>query len=130
LWEFENRMLRIFRPKTIKVAGDWRTLCNKELHNLYASPNIIRVIKSKRMKFAGYVALMGQIRRAYKILVGKPEHNKPLGRPRCRWEDNIRMDLREVGWGVVDWIHMAQDKEPVPGSCGHCNETSGSIKGK
>jgi hypothetical protein len=91
------------------VAGDWRILHNEELHNLYASPNTVRVIKSM-MSWAGNVARMGKMRNAYTILVRKPQRKRPLGRPRRRWEDNIRMDIREIGLGV-DWIHLAQDKD-------------------
>jgi hypothetical protein len=80
--------------------GDWRRLHNKELYTLYFSRNIIRVIKSRRLRWAGHVARMGEGSGAYRALVGKPEGRRPLGRPRCRWEDNIKMDLREVGWGV------------------------------
>jgi hypothetical protein len=95
---FENRVLRkIFGPKRNEVVGGWRKLHNEELHNLYCSPSIIRIIKSRRMRWAGHVACMGEKRNAYRILVGKPEGKRPLGRPRCRWEDNIRMDLREIG---------------------------------
>jgi hypothetical protein len=78
---------------------------------LYSSPNIIRVIKSRRMRWAGHVALMEEVRNAYNILVGKPEGRRPLGRPRCRWEDNIGMNLRETGLGDVDWIYLAQDRD-------------------
>jgi hypothetical protein len=95
---FENRVLsRIFGPKRDEVIGGWRKLHNEELHNLYCSP--------------GYVARMGEKRNAYRILVGKPEGKKPLGIPRRRWEDNIRMDLREIGWGGMDWIYLAQDRD-------------------
>jgi hypothetical protein len=98
---FENRMLRrIFGPKRDEVTGEWRRLHNKELYALYSSPNIIRVIKSRRLKWAGHVARMGEMRGAYRALVGKPEERRPLRRPRRRWEDNIKMDLREVGWGA------------------------------
>jgi hypothetical protein len=89
---FENRVLRrIFGPKR-EEDGSWRKLHNDELHSLYSSPNIIRVIKSRRMRCAGHVARVGKGRGLYKILVGRP-----LGKPRCRWEDNINMDLREIG---------------------------------
>jgi len=109
---FENRMLRrIFGPKRDEVTGEWRKLHNEELNNLYFSPNIVRVIKSRRMRWEGHVARMGEGRGVYRVLVGKPERRRPLGRPRHRWEDNIRMDLREVGCGCVDWMELAQDKD-------------------
>jgi hypothetical protein len=96
---FENRVLRrIFGPKREEVTGEWRRLHNVELNDLYSSPNIIRVIKSRRMRWAGHAARMGEKRGAYRILVGRPQGRRPLGRPRCRWEDNIKMDLQEVGW--------------------------------
>jgi hypothetical protein len=108
---FENRVLRrIFGPKTDEVTGGWRKLHNEELHGLYSSPSIIRVIKARRMRWARYVARMGEVRVAYNILVGRPEGRRPLGRPRRRWEDNIKMDLREIGFEDVDWIHWAQDR--------------------
>jgi hypothetical protein len=85
---FENRVLRrIYGPKRDEVTGYWRKLHNEELHNLYSSPNIIRMIESRRMRWAGRVARMGETRNAYRILVGKPEEKRPLGRPRCRWVD-------------------------------------------
>jgi hypothetical protein len=97
---FENRVLRrIFGPKRDEATGEWRTLHNEELNDLYSSPNIIQVIKSRRMRLAGNVARMADKRGAYRILVGRPEGRRPLGRPRRRWEDNIKMDFREVGWG-------------------------------
>jgi hypothetical protein len=80
----------------------------KKLRALYSSPRIIRIIKSRRMRWAGHAAQMGEKRNAYRLLVGKPEGKRPLGRPRCRWVDNIRMDLGEVRWGDVDWIGLAQ----------------------
>jgi hypothetical protein len=96
----ENRVLRrIFGPKRDEVTGEWRRLHNKELYALYLSPNIIRVMKS-RLRGTGHVARMGERRGAYRVLVGKPEGRRPLGRPRRRWEDNIKMDLRELGWGA------------------------------
>jgi hypothetical protein len=92
------------------VTGEWRKLHNKELRDLYSSPSIIRIIKSRRMSWAGHVARMGEKRNAYRLLVGKPEGKRLLGRPRLRWVNNIRMDLGEVGWGDVDWIGLAQDR--------------------
>jgi hypothetical protein len=95
---FENRVLRrMFGPKRNETTGDWRRLHNEELNDLYSSPNTIRVIKSRRMGWAGHTARMGEKRDAYRILVGRPEGRRPLGRPRHRWEDNIKMDLQEVG---------------------------------
>jgi hypothetical protein len=106
---FENWVLkRIFGPKRDKVTGEWRKLHNDELNNLYSSPNIVRVIKSRRMRWAGRVARMGKGKLVYRVMVGKPEERRPLGRPRSRWEDNIRINLQEVGSGCVDWIELAQ----------------------
>jgi hypothetical protein len=106
----ENRVLRrIFGPKRDEVTGESRKLHNEKLHNLYSSPSIIRIIKSRRMKWTGHVARMGEKRNAYR-LVGKPEGKRPLGRPRRRRVDNIRMDLGEVVWGDVDWIGLAKDR--------------------
>jgi hypothetical protein len=108
---FENRVLmRIFGPKKDEVTGDWRKLHNKELHELYTSPSITRIIKSRRMRWAGNVARIGKKRNDYRLLMGKPEGKRPLGRPRRRWVDNIRMDLGEVGLGDEDWIGLAKDK--------------------
>jgi len=95
LWVFENRVLkRIFRPKRDEVRGEWRKLHNEKLNDLYSSPNIVWLIKSRRMRWAGHVARMGEKRGVYRALVGKPERKRPLGRPRLRWEDNIKMDLQ------------------------------------
>jgi hypothetical protein len=94
----ENRVVRrIFGPKRDEVRGEWRKLHNEELHILYSSRNIIRQIKSRRMRWAGYVACMREERKVYGVLMGKPEGKRPLERPRHRWEDGIRMDLREIG---------------------------------
>jgi hypothetical protein len=101
----------IFGPKRDEVVGDWSKLHNEELHNLYCSPSIIRIIKSRRMRWAGHVACMGEKRNAYRILVTKPEGKRPLGRPRRGWEDNIKVDLREIGWGGMDRIALAQDRD-------------------
>jgi hypothetical protein len=108
---FENRVLRrIFGPKRDEVTGEKRKLHN-ELHILYSSPNIIRQIKSRRMRWAGHVARMGEERYVHRILMGKSEGKRPLGRPRRRWENGIRMDLREIGCRSVDWIQLAQDRD-------------------
>ena len=108
----ENMVLRrIFGPRRDEVTGEWRRLDNEELNDLYSSPNNVRVIKSRRMRWAGHVARMGEERGVYRVLVGKPEGKRPLGRPRRRWVDNIRMDLQEVGCGYMDWIGVAQDRD-------------------
>jgi hypothetical protein len=108
---FENRVLRrIFGPKRDEVTGEGRTLHSEELHNLYSSPNISRHIKSKRMRRERHVTRMGEERKVYNVLVGKPEGKRPLGRPRCGGEYGIRMDLREIGWGSIEWIQLAQDR--------------------
>jgi hypothetical protein len=109
---FENRVLRrIFGPKRDEVTGKWRKLHNEKLNNLYCSTNIVRVIRSRRMRWAGHVARMGEEGGVYRVLVGKPERKGPLGRPRLRWEDNIKMDLREVGCSCGDWMELAQDRD-------------------
>jgi hypothetical protein len=106
----ENRVLRrIFGPTRDEVTGGSRKLHNEELHGLYSSPSIVRMIKARRMRWAGHVACIGEVRGAYNILVGRPEGRRPLGRPRHRWEDNIRMDLGETEFGDMDWIYLAQD---------------------
>jgi hypothetical protein len=108
---FRNRLLRrIFGPKRDRVTGGWRKLHNEELHNLYSSPSIIRIIKLRRMRWAGHVARMGEKRNMYRLLVRKPEGKRPLGRQRLRWMDNIKVDLLEIGLSVVDWISLAQDR--------------------
>ena len=93
------------------VKGEWRKLLNEELHNLHCSPSIFRVIKSRRIRWARHVARTGERRGVYGVLVGKPEGKRPLGGPRHRWEDNIKMDLQEFGCGDVDWIELAQDRD-------------------
>jgi hypothetical protein len=108
LKEFENRVLRrIFGQEKDEVTGGLRKLHHEELRDLYSSPSVIRMIKSRRMRLAGHVAQRGEKRNEYRLLVEKPEGKRPLGRPRRRWVDNIRMDLGEVGWGDVDWIGLA-----------------------
>jgi hypothetical protein len=109
---FENRVLRrIFGPKRDEVTGEWRKLHIWETHNLYSSPDIIRQIKSRREGCAGHVARMGEVRKVYEVLVGKVEERRPLERPRHRWENGIRIDLREVGWESVERIHLARDRD-------------------
>jgi len=118
LWEgrklrvFVNRVLwRIFGPRRDEVTGEWRRLHNEELNGLYYSPNILRVIKSRRMKWAWHVARMGEERGVCSVLVPKPEGRRPLGRPRRRWADNSRSDLQEGGCRYFDWIGLAQDRD-------------------
>jgi len=109
---FKNMVLRrIFRPRRDEVTGKWRRLQNEELNDLYSSPNIVRVIRSRRIRWAGHVARMGVERGVYMVLVRKPEGRRPLGRPRLRWVHNIRMDLQEVGCGYMDWIGLVQDRD-------------------
>jgi hypothetical protein len=108
---FENRVLkRIFGPKRDGVMGGWRKLHNEELHNLYCSSSINRIIKSRRKRWPGHVARMGEKRNLHRLLVGKPEEKRPLGRQRRTWIDNIKLELLEIGWSVVDWIGLAQDR--------------------
>jgi hypothetical protein len=107
---FENRVLdTIFGPKRDEVTEEWRRLRNKEPYDLYSSPNIIRLIKSRRMRWMGLVARMGERRGAYRILVERPERRRPLERPRRRWDVNTKMVLDEVGWGCIDWVDLAHD---------------------
>ena len=104
----ENMVLkRIFGPVRDEETGEWRRLHNEKLNDLYSAPNNVREIKSRTMRWTGHVARMGVERGVYRVLVGKPEGSRPLGRPRRRWVDNIRMDLQEVGCGYMDWIGLA-----------------------
>jgi hypothetical protein len=100
---------RIFRPKR-EEDGSWRKFHNDELHSLYSSANIVRVIKSRRMRWVGHVARIGEGRGVYRVLVGRPEGKRPLGRPRRRWENNIKLDLRVIGLDGANWIQLAQDR--------------------
>jgi len=125
---FGNMVLRrIFGPRKDKVTVEWRRLHNEELNDLYSSPNIVRVMKSRRMRWAGHVVRMGEERGVYRVLVGKVEGRRPLGRPRRGWVDNIKMDPQEVGCGYMDWIGLAQDRQ-VADACECGNEPSGSMK--
>ena len=109
---FENKVLRrIFGPEIDEVTGEWGKLCNEELNYLYSSPDILWVIKSRRMRWAEYAERMGEGRSGCRILVVKLEGKSPIGRPRRRWDDNIKMDVQEVGCGDMDWIEMAQDRD-------------------
>jgi hypothetical protein len=101
----------IFGPKRDEVIGGWKKLHNEELHNLYCSPSIIIINKPRRIRWAGHVARTGKKRNAYSSLVGKPEGKRPLGRPRRRRENNIEMNLKERGWGGMDWIHQVQNSD-------------------
>jgi hypothetical protein len=106
----ENRMLRrIFGPKR-EEDGSWRKFHNDELHSLYSSPNVVRIIKSRRMRWAGHVARMGEERGVYRILVGRPEGRRPLGRLRRRWEDTLGLDLGKTGINGANWIRLVQDR--------------------
>jgi hypothetical protein len=105
---FRNRVLRrVFGPKRDEVTGECRKLHN----DLYSLPNIVRVVKSRRMRWAGQVARMGEERGVHRVLVGKPEGKRPLGRPKHRWEDSVMMDLQEIGGGCGDWMELAQDRD-------------------
>jgi hypothetical protein len=108
---FENRVLRrVFGPKRDEVTGELRKL-HEELSDLYSLPNIVRVVKSRRMRWAGHVARVGEGRGVHRVLVGKPEGKRPMGRPRRIWEDNIKTNLQEVGLGYGDWMELAQDRD-------------------
>ena len=109
---FENRMLRrVYGHKRDEVTGEWRKLHNEELSGLYSLPSIVGVVKSRRMRWAGHVLHIGEGRGVHRVLVGKPEGKRPLGRPRRRWEDNIKMDLQELEGGCEDWMELAQDRD-------------------
>ena len=103
--------MRISGPKRDEVTGEWRKLHNEELNDLHSSANIVQVIKSRRIRWAGHVASMGERRGVYWVFMWKPEENRPIGRSRCRWENNIRMDLQEVGCGGMGCIKLAQDRD-------------------
>jgi len=105
------QLRRVFGPKRDEVTGEWRKLHNEELNDMYCSHNIVGVIKSRRERWEGHVARKGGRRGVYRVLVRKPEGRSPLGRPSYRWEDNIKMDLREMGCGGMDWIDLAQDRD-------------------
>ena len=108
---FESRVLRrVFGPNRDEVTGEWRKLHNEELRDVYSLPNIVRVVKSRRMRWAGHVVRIVKGRDVHRVLVGKPEGNRPLGRPGCRWENNIKLDLQEVGGGG-NWMELAKDRD-------------------
>jgi hypothetical protein len=125
---FENRVLRrIFGQKRDEVTGEWRKLHNEEHHDLYSSPSIIRIMKSRRVRWAGHVARMMEKRNAYRFLVGKPEGKRLIGRPGRRWVDNIRVDLVELGWGDVDLVGLTKDRNKWKALVNNV-KPSGSIK--
>jgi hypothetical protein len=107
---FENRVLKWIFGLKREEDGSWRKLHKYKLHGLYSSPNIVRVIKSRRMRWEGHVARMGEGRGVHRVLVGRPEGKRPLGRPRRRWEGNIKLDLREIGIDGANWIQLAWDR--------------------
>jgi hypothetical protein len=110
----ENRVLsRIFGPKRVEITAEWRKIHKEELNDLYCSPNIFRVIKSRIMRWVGNVKRMGEGRGAYRVLLGKHEGKRQLGRPRRRWEDNIKINFQEVEYVGIDWIDLAQDRESL-----------------
>jgi len=125
---FENRVLRkVFGPKRDEVTGKWRKLQNEELNDQYPLPNIARVVNSRRMRWAGHVARMGEDRGVHRVLVGKAQDKRPLGRQRRRWDDNIKMDFQEVGWGRGDWMELAQDRDRWRALVGTLRNFRGSI---
>jgi hypothetical protein len=109
LRDYENRVLRIFGSER-EEDGSWRKLHNHELHSLYSSPNIIKVIKSRTMRWVGCVVCISDGRSVYRVLIGRCERKRPLGRPRCGWKDSIKLNLREIGINGANWIHLAQDR--------------------
>jgi hypothetical protein len=126
---FGHRLVRrIFGLKRDEVMRDWRKLHNEELHNLYSSTSILRMINSRRMRWPGHVARIGEKRNAYRILVVKPGGKRPLGRPRRRCVDNIKMYLRQIRWDRMDWIEVARESGPMGGSSEHGNEPSVPVK--
>ena len=109
---FGNRVLgKVFGPKRDELTGEWRKTHNEELNDLYSLPNIVRVVKSRRMRWAGHVVRMGEDIVMHRVLVVKPEGKRPLGKPRRSWEDNIKMDFQEVGGGRGDWMELARDRD-------------------
>jgi hypothetical protein len=117
----------VFGPKKDEVTGEWKKLHNEKLNDLLSLPKMVRVVKSRQMKWAGHVACMGENRNVHRVLVEKPEGKRPLGRPRCKWEDNIKMDLQEVGRGRGDWMELAQDRVRWRALGGYSEGLSGSI---
>jgi hypothetical protein len=110
LSDYSRVLRRIFGPKRDEMRGEWRKLHNRELHNLYSSPDIIRQMKSRRMRWAEHVARVGEGRKVYRVLLEELEGKRPLGRSRLRRKDGIKMNLREIGWGGVEWIYLAEDR--------------------
>jgi hypothetical protein len=126
---FEKRALKgIFGPSGSEVTGGWRKLHNEKLRNLYSSPSIIRMMKSRRMRLAENVARLREKRNAYRISVGKPEGKRPIARHEHRWVRNVKMDLRRIGWGGTDWSDLGLGWRTVECSCEHGNELSVSMK--
>jgi hypothetical protein len=125
----ENKVLRrVFGPKREEATEERRKLHNEELNDLYSLPNIVRVVKSRRIRWTEHVARMGEEKDVHRVLVGKPDGKMPLGRSIRRWEDNIKMDLQDVGGGCGDWIKLGQDRVQVEGTCEYGKEPSGSMK--
>jgi hypothetical protein len=128
---FENRVLRrVFGPKRDEVTGEWRKLHNEELNDPYSLPNIVRVVKSRQTRWVGHVACMGEDSGVYRVLVGKPDGKRPLGRRRLDWDDNINMDLQEVGGGLGNWMELAQDRDRWRALGGYGDGLLGSINAR